>query len=76
MLIAYNLVLMYEGIIKFFNEEKGFGFISDANSSQDFFVHVSDLVDAVVAEDEVTFDLAEGPKGFKAIEVKKKKLEN
>ena len=61
---------MYEGSIKFFNEAKGYGFIKDANSSQEFFVHISGLLDEVKESDEVTFDLAEGPKGFTAVEVK------
>lgn len=65
---------MYQGKIKFFNEDKGYGFISDANSSQEFFVHISNLVDQVEKDDEVIFDLAEGPKGFNAIEVKKKPI--
>ena len=63
---------MYEGSIKFFNEAKGFGFIKDANSAQEFFVHVSGLIDEVKEEDKVTFELAEGPKGFSAVQVKLK----
>ena len=61
---------MYKGKVKFFNEEKGFGFIMDAGSPQEFFVHVSGLIDEVKEDDEVTFDLAEGPKGFSAVQVK------
>ena len=61
---------MYKGKVKFFNEEKGFGFIMDADSPQEFFVHVSGLIDEIKEEDEVTFDLAEGPKGFTAVQVK------
>ena len=38
---------MYEGTVKFFNQDKGYGFIKDANSAQEFFVHVSGLIDAV-----------------------------
>ena len=61
---------MYKGKVKFFNEEKGFGFIKDADSPQEFFVHVSGLLDEVKEDDNVTFDLTEGPKGFSAVEVK------
>ena len=61
---------MYKGKVKFFNHDKGFGFIKDADSAQDFFVHVSGLIDEVKENDEVTFDLAEGPKGFSAVQVK------
>jgi cold shock protein len=62
---------MYEGKIKFFNESKGFGFIKDANSNQDFFVHVSGLIDSVKEGDKVTFELEDSPKGFTAVKVKK-----
>ena len=61
---------MYKGKVKFFNEEKGFGFIEDADSPQEFFVHVSGLIDEVKEDDKVSFDLTEGPKGFSAVEVK------
>ena len=63
---------MYQGKVKFFDNSKGFGFISDADSPQEFFVHLSGLIDEIKAEDEVTFDLAEGPKGFSAVKVKLK----
>jgi CspA family cold shock protein len=61
---------MYKGTVKFYNEEKGYGFIKDADSAQEFFVHVSGLIDEVKENDEVTFELAEGQKGFSAVEVK------
>lgn len=63
---------MYEGSVKFFNEDKGYGFIKDANSAQEFFVHVSGLIDEIKENDEVTFELAEGQKGFTAVQVKVK----
>ena len=34
---------MQEGTVKFFNETKGFGFITPSNGSEDIFVHVSGL---------------------------------
>ncbi|MBP7540796.1 MAG: cold shock domain-containing protein, partial [Saprospiraceae bacterium] len=34
---------MYSGVVKFFNSEKGFGFIVDSSSKEEFFVHVSGL---------------------------------
>ena len=61
---------MYKGRVKFFYQDKGYGFIKDANSTQEFFVHVSGLIDEVKEDDEVTFELAEGPKGFSAVQVK------
>lgn len=61
---------MNKGIVKFFNETKGFGFIVDADSKQEYFVHVTGLVDKINENDEVTFDLEDGRKGLNAINVK------
>ena len=61
---------MNKGIVKFFNDSKGFGFIKDAESSKEFFVHVNGLIDSIRENDEVTFDLEEGRKGLMAINVK------
>jgi CspA family cold shock protein len=61
---------MANGTVKFFNESKGFGFIKDANSSKEYFVHSSGLKDTINENDEVTFDLQEGKKGLNAVNVK------
>jgi CspA family cold shock protein len=61
---------MNKGTVKFFNESKGFGFIKDAESSKEYFVHVSGLKDTVNENDEVTFELQEGRKGLNAVNVK------
>lgn len=61
---------MNNGIVKFFNDQKGFGFIKESNSNQEYFVHVSGLVQEIKENDEVTFDLQEGRKGLNAINVK------
>ncbi|WP_413531935.1 cold-shock protein [Empedobacter brevis] len=63
---------MQEGTVKFFNESKGFGFISNANGGEDVFVHVSGLVDKVNENDQVTFDIEKGKKGLIAVNVKRK----
>ncbi|HNQ68323.1 MAG TPA: cold shock domain-containing protein [Bacteroidales bacterium] len=62
---------MNTGKVKFFNETKGFGFIKDDATDQEYFVHASGLVDKVKENDEVTFDLQEGRKGLNAVNVKK-----
>lgn len=62
---------MSKGTVKFFNESKGFGFIKDEETKQDFFVHVTGLLDQVNENDEVTFDIEEGKKGLMAVNVKK-----
>ena len=63
-------IIMNKGIVKFFNETKGFGFIKDSETSQDIFVHVTGLVDDIRENDEVSFDVTEGRKGLNAINVK------
>ncbi len=63
---------MKEGKVKFFNESKGYGFIKDAESDKEYFVHVSGLIDKVNEDDEVTFELQEGKKGLNAVNVKLK----
>jgi cold shock protein len=63
---------MKEGIVKFFNETKGFGFIKEDGTNNEYFVHVSGLVDKIKENEEVTFDLQEGKKGLMAVNVKRK----
>ncbi|WP_207431907.1 cold-shock protein [Sabulibacter ruber] len=60
---------MNQGKVKFFNTEKGFGFIKDNKSNQEYFVHVSNLIDEIRENDEVTFELQEGKKGLNAVKV-------
>ena len=60
------------GTIKFFNEMKGFGFIS-GEDGKEVFVHQSDLEEGVTVyeNDAVTFDVEQGDRGPKATNVKK-----
>ncbi|MCC7454952.1 MAG: cold shock domain-containing protein [Crocinitomix sp.] len=61
---------MKNGTVKFFNEAKGFGFITDSADKQEYFVHVSGLIDEISEGDKVEFDLKDGKKGLNAISVK------
>ena len=61
---------MNKGKVKFFNNSKGFGFIKDDASDNEYFVHVSGLNDEIRENDEVTFDLQQGKKGLNAVNVK------
>jgi cold shock protein len=61
---------MPQGIVKFFNQSKGFGFITDEDSKKDIFVHVSGLEDNVQDNDRVSFKVIEDKRGSKAIEVR------
>jgi cold shock protein len=60
---------MSKGTVKFFNETKGFGFISEDESNKEYFVHVSGLVDEIREGDNVEFELTEGKKGLNASNV-------
>ncbi|HKJ07288.1 MAG TPA: cold shock domain-containing protein [Flavobacteriaceae bacterium] len=61
---------MKKGTVKFFNETKGFGFITEEDSNTDYFVHISGLVDQVSQGDAVEFELKEGRKGLNAVNVR------
>lgn len=59
-----------QGRVKFFNEEKGYGFIVDQGSKESIFVHINDLAGPLDTDDKVTFETEQGFKGLKAINVK------
>ena len=59
------------GTVKFFNEEKGFGFIKHDDSNKETFVHANGLIDQIEANDKVEFDVQEGRKGLNAVNVKR-----
>ena len=58
-----------KGKVKFFNHEKGYGFITDAITKDSVFVHVNDVTGEVKDNANVTFEMERGPKGFKAVNV-------
>lgn len=61
---------MKTGKVKFFNESKGFGFITDSSNNEEIFVHVSGLNGQKIREnDEVTFDIQQGKKGPNAVNI-------
>ena len=60
---------MKNGVVKFFNEQKGFGFIKEENG-QEIFVHVTGLTQKIRENDNVTFDVQDGKKGLNAVNVK------
>ncbi|TBN04719.1 cold-shock protein [Hyunsoonleella flava] len=61
---------MSTGTVKFFNDSKGYGFITEEGSNKEHFVHISGLIDEVREGDNVEFDLQEGRKGLNAVNVK------
>jgi len=60
---------MQEGTVKFFNDAKGFGFITNGN--EDIFVHASGLLDEIKQDDHVTYDIERGNKGLNAVNVRR-----
>ena len=63
---------MSNGTVKFFNDFKGFGFITPDDGSKDVFVHKNGLVDKITEEDKVSYDVEQGQKGLNAVNVKLK----
>ncbi len=62
---------MKKGVVKFFNEQKKFGFISCAEDEKEYYVHIKDLLDPIKDGDAVTFELASSKRGEQAVKVKK-----
>ena len=61
---------MKNGVVKFCNTTKGFGFIKMNETGEEIFVHVTGLKDEVRDNDEVTFDVEQGRKGLNAVNVR------
>ena len=61
---------MYKGTVKFFNPQKGFGFIIEESTGKEVFVYKSDLMDKVTEGDKVIFETKHGKKGVTATAVK------
>jgi len=58
-----------EGKVKFFNAEKGYGFINEKDSSESYFVHINDVEEEIDTNDLVSFEVGAGPKGPVALNV-------
>lgn len=58
------------GVVNFFNESKGYGFIKDLETKKDFFVHVNNTHDEIREGNLVTFEIGSGQKGPAAMNVK------
>ncbi len=59
-----------QGTVKFFNETKGFGFITPSAGGADVFVHSTGLIDEIRENDSVEFEVENGRKGPNAVNVK------
>ncbi|MEO6220399.1 MAG: cold shock domain-containing protein [Ginsengibacter sp.] len=63
--------LIRKGIVTFFNDAKGYGFIKDQQTQESVFVHINSLTEEIKEQNKVTFEIEMGPKGAKAVNVKK-----
>lgn len=61
---------MRTGVVTFFNDSKGYGFIKDKETQESVFVHVNALEEEIVENNMVSFETERGPKGLNAINVK------
>lgn len=64
---------MYQGTVKFFNVQKGFGFITPEDGGQDVFVHISELrksgITSLTEGQAVSYAVEKTPKGMNAVNV-------
>ncbi|WP_225000355.1 cold-shock protein [Cesiribacter sp. SM1] len=58
-----------KGIVTFFNDSKGYGFIKDQQTQESIFVHINDLIDPIKENNKVTFEVEMGQKGPVAVKV-------
>ena len=66
---ALPVSTMSSGTVKFFNTEKGFGFITPDEGGKDLFVHKTGTRDNLQEGDKVSFDVEQSPKGPNAVNV-------
>lgn len=68
--LNFYIIIMSYGTVKFFNESKGYGFITPDDGGKDVFVHANGINGNYLNEgDKVTYDVEEGRKGLNAVNV-------
>jgi cold shock CspA family protein len=60
-----------QGMVKFYDGEKGYGFIKESETNEEFFFHYSSANFPVAQQDKVTFEIERGPKGMNAVRISK-----
>lgn len=61
----------HQGVVRHFDKGKGYGFIKDNQTSEEFFFHYTSAAFAIAQSDQVTFDTEMGPKGRNAVRILK-----
>ena len=59
-----------KGVVSFFNDSKGYGFIRDSETRESVFVHINNVIDEIKENNMVTYEIGMGPKGPTAVQVK------
>ncbi|MFS8616490.1 MAG: cold shock domain-containing protein [Solitalea sp.] len=59
-----------KGIVSFFNDSRGYGFIRDLETQESIFVHINQTDFPIKEDDRVTFEIEKGPKGPTAVSVR------
>jgi cold shock CspA family protein len=65
--------LLRKGIVTFFNQDKGYGFIKDQQTQESIFVHINSSADELKENNRVIFEVEKGPRGLNAVNVKLEK---
>jgi len=65
------LETIHKGVVTYFNNSKGYGFIRDEETRESVFVHVNVLTEPIAEGNKVTFEVERSPKGLTATNVKK-----
>ena len=61
---------MLEGSVKFYHQSKGFGYILESETQEEYFVHVSGLINKIKDNDIVSFELGESDRGVREVNVR------
>lgn len=69
--IEEEVEVLRKGVVTYFNDAKGYGFISDSKTKENVFVHLNQLSQPIKERDIVTFEVERNAKGLSAIKVTK-----
>ena len=66
-----SVPVMRQGVVKFFEKDKGYGFIKDTETQDEYFFHYSSASFPIAQSNSVTFEIEQGPKGLNAVRINK-----